>query len=354
MINVAILGAGIGREHLAAYRTLPDKFSVGMLIDQDRPRIENIRAQDDFVAATDIDAALENPAIDLIDICLPPHLHVPTALRALDAGKHVICEKPIAMSMADVDLLRAAALRNTRQVFPVFQYRWGPALAQLRHLISQGLAGRPQIGALETHWSRGAEYYAIPWRGTWAGEQGGAVLGHAIHNHDLMTHFMGPVAALSAITTTRVNQIETEDCAAISFEMANGALVTSSITLGAAFNETRIRLVFEKLSATSGNAPYAPGSVPWVFTARDPAHQTAIDAALVDTIAESVGFQGFLHQVARALAGENNNAVTLEEGAASIALVTAIYHAARTGERVGLPLLETHPLYGGWHPARVP
>ncbi|WP_298841549.1 Gfo/Idh/MocA family oxidoreductase [uncultured Roseobacter sp.] len=350
MIRVAILGAGIGSQHLAAYRTLPEKFIVEMLVDQDEARAEGLREGDSFTTATDIDAALQRPEIDVVDVCLPPHLHVPVTLRALNAGKHVICEKPLATSMRDVDLMRAAAERAARQVFPVFQYRWGPALARLRMATESGFAGRPQVASVETHWSRGADYYAVPWRGTWAGEQGGAVLGHAIHNHDLITHIMGPVAEVSAMTTTRINPIETEDCAALCFRLQNGALATSSVTLGAAFDETRIRLVFEHLTATSGTSPYAPGSAEWQFATRDPALQQKLDDLLADTPDEPVGFSGFLKEVAAALSKEPNRAVTLSDGAASVALVTAIYHAARTGDRVSLPLESGHPLYEGWQP----
>lgn len=350
MTRVAILGAGIGREHLTAYRSLPASFDVAMIVDQDAHRAESIREGDAYSVQTDLQDALDDPSIDLIDVCLPPHMHVPVTLRALAAGKHVICEKPLATSLADVDRIVAAALDADRDVFPVFQYRWGPSLAQLRGLIEQGLAGAPHIASIETHWKRDADYYAVPWRGTWTGEQGGAVLGHAIHNHDLMTHFMGPVAAVSAMTTTRVNPIETEDCAALTFQMSNGALCTSSITLGAAFDETRIRLVFENLSATSGTTPYAPGSDPWVFTARNPEQQPVINAALAAIPPEPVGFVGFLADIAKSLAGQANRAVTLQDGRASIALVTAIYHATRSGERVELPLIPAHPLYAGWQP----
>jgi len=350
MINIAILGAGIGREHLAALRALPDVFHVDAVVDRDTARIEEIREGDDFKAYTQIEDALSDPNIDVIDVCLPPHLHVPTTIAALWAGKHVICEKPLATSLADVDAIRQAARDNDRHVFPVFQYRWGPALAQLRHLMATGLTGPVQTAALETHWSRDASYYANDWRGTWAGEQGGAVLGHAIHNHDLLTYIAGDVAALSAMTTTRVNPIETEDCAAITFQMASGALCTSNITLGAAGDETRLRIVFEHLTATSGTAPYAPGAAPWTFVARDPQQQETLDKAVANAPAEPIGFEGFFAEVGKALNGAPNNAVTLDEGAASVALVTAIYHAARTGTRVRFPLTSDHPLYKGWQP----
>ena len=351
MIRVAILGAGIGREHLAAYRVLSDKFSVTHIVDLDPARVEEIRQPDDrFTTETSAEAVFGSEDVDLIDICLPPHLHVPTACSALAAGRHVICEKPLATSMHDVDQIRAAAKRSGKSVFPVFQYRWGPAFDQLQYLMGQGLTGPAHLAAIETHWNRGEDYYAVPWRGTWAGEQGGAVLGHAIHNHDLLTHLLGPVACVSAMTTTRINNIETEDCAAISFAMESGALATSSITLGAGFDRTRFQIIFEHLTATSGTTPYAPGSDRWTFVARDLSAQAEIDQAVADAPAKAAGFTGFLSEVSKSLAGQPNNAVTLDDGARSIELVTAIYHAARSGERVSLPLSLNHPLYHGWQP----
>ena len=348
MIRTAILGAGIGAQHLAAFRTLPDLFDIALIVDADTSRAATLA--DGLPTAPDIQTALDDPSIDLIDICLPPHLHVPVALQAMAAGKHVICEKPIATSLADIDRLRTAQTETGMSLFPVFQYRFGPAFAALAALRDAGLTGKPLIGSLETHWARGPEYYAIPWRGTWAGEQGGAVLGHAIHAHDLMSCHLGPVSALSAALATSANQIETEDCAAITFTLTTGALVTSSITLGAARDETRLRFVFDRLTATSGTDPYAPGTGAWSFIARDPSDQAAIDAAVAGTPDAPSGFAGAFTEIAKALRGAPNAAVSFNDGAASIELVTAIYAAARTGTRVTLPLPKDHPMHHGWQP----
>jgi predicted dehydrogenase len=252
--------------------------------------------------------------------------------------------------MAEAARVQLAASASGKNVYPVFQYRWGTPMAQLKALVASGLAGRPIIASLETHWSRDSDYYAVPWRGTWSGELGGAVLGHAIHSHDLLCFVMGPVDCLSAMTSTRVNPIETEDCAAISFRLQNGALATSNITLGAARNETRLRFVFENLTATSGTAPYAPASQPWSFLARRADMQPSIDDALSNIPEQQVGFLGFLEEVARDMAEQASSVVTLGEACASIELATAIYHAARTGLRVSLPLGDQHPLHEGWLP----
>lgn len=350
MIRVAILGAGIGQKHLDGYLSLPDAYRVTTLCDMDTERAAALVGAHPIAVTASIDAVLADDSIDLVDICLPPHLHYPVAMDALAAGKHVVCEKPLVACLRDADALIAAARKADRLLAPVFQYRFGPAMSQLAALQQAGLTGAPHVASLETHWNRDAAYYAVPWRGTWAGENGGAVLGHAIHNHDLLACLLGPIARLSAFTTTRVNPIETEDCAAISFQMENGALATSSITLGAASDTTRLRVVFEHLTAESGSTPYAPATGTWTFTARDPARQPEVDATVAATGPVLAGFPGFFAELARALNGAPNSAVTPEDGRRSIELVAAIYQAARSGTIIDLPLTNAAPLYSGWTP----
>lgn len=355
MINVAIIGAGIGREHLAGYRAVADRFAVRWLIDLDTARAVEVGGGDtDIAIGADIAEALDDASVELVDICLPPHLHVPMALRALQAGKHVVLEKPIAPSLAECDLLAEAERASGKRLFPVFQYRYGPGTAALDALIAAGLVGKPQVAALETHWNRGASYYAVPWRGTWAGERGGAVLGHAIHNHDLLCRYFGEPAGVSAQVATRVNPIETEDCAAIALRFANGALATSSVTLGAAGDKTRLRFVFEHLTATSGDLPYAPADGVWSFTARDPANQPRVDAVLAALPKPKSGFAGYVEAIADALDGRPGREVTLSCGRRSIELVTAVYAASRAGKEVALPLPSDAEFYHGWLPGETP
>ncbi|MEP3280549.1 MAG: Gfo/Idh/MocA family oxidoreductase [Stappiaceae bacterium] len=354
MIRVAIIGAGIGREHLAGYQAHPDRFSVRILCDLDMERAAEVVGGAPIRIEADFAAVLADPDVDLVDICLPPHLHFSATLDALRAGKHVVCEKPLVTSLNEVDLLIEAAQQTQRKLFPVFQYRFGLAMAQLQALIDEDLTGPAYAASLETHWDRDADYYAVPWRGTWEGESGGAVLGHAIHNHDLLTSIMGPVARLSAMTTTRVNDVEIEDCAAISFQMTSGAVATSSITLGAADNTSRIRVCFERLTAESGTAPYAPATDKWTFTARGSASQEKIDAVLAGVGDVHSGFAGFFEALANALDDQvANRAVTVQDGRQSVELVTAIYQAAREQRTVELPLGSENALYHGWCPSDI-
>ena len=349
--QVAIVGAGIGREHLEAYQALPTRFRVATLCDTDAGRAKEVIGNSSGTAiSTSFESVLNDENIDIVDVCLPPHLHKAFSLDALAAGKHVVCEKPLVASLKDADELRVAIDSSERTLTPVFQYRYGPGLAQLRALMKADLCGKPLVANIETHWHRDADYYNNPWRGTWKGEQGGAVLGHAIHNHDLLCSVFGPVQKLSAFTTTRVNSIETEDCASISLVMENGAMASSSITLGAADDTTRLRFCFDRLTATSGKSPYAPADDVWSFQARGEASQADVDDCLAHVVDAPVGYIGLFTELALLLDGKPNDVVSFDDGRRSLELVTAIYHANEKGEVVEMPIGPSHPRYQSWLP----
>ncbi|WP_332303927.1 Gfo/Idh/MocA family protein [Rhizobium sp. GR12] len=351
MIGVAIIGAGIGAQHLSGYLALPERFTVKAICDLDLERARSVTGEGSSIhLTTDLDEVLADDSISLIDICLPPHLHFPVALKAHAAGKDVVCEKPLVRSLEEASALLESVKQTGRQVFPVFQYRFGHALRQLRALIDAGLAGKAYVASSEVHWNRGASYYDIPWRGTWKGECGGAILGHAIHAHDLLCHVLGPVEQVFAMADTRVNKIETEDCAAISFRMKSGALATSSVTLGAADDTSRLRFCFEGFTAESGTLPYRPAEDKWHFTARAPTTQDQIDAVLATVEDGENGFTGFVEAIANAMEGREGKEVTITDGLQSIELVTAIYTSVQEGTVVRLPLTAENERFKGWAP----
>lgn len=349
--EVAILGAGIGAKHMTGLLANRDRFHVATVCDLDAERAAELAARGENCAtATDLDAVLTDIAIDVVVICLPPRLHTPIAIRALDAGKHVVCEKPFALSLRDADRMVAAVEAAERTLTPVFQYRYGLGFRQLLHLMDLGLAGNPLVATLETHWNRGEDYYAVPWRGTWAGESGGCILTHAIHAHDMLACAFGPFERVTVELATRVNPIEVDDCAALSFHHASGALATSSVTLGAAEEASRLKFCFANVTAESGLEAYHPAEAPWTFTARAPARQADIDAALATVTPEKESFAGFYADLGRQLAGEAHCGPSTKDGRQSIELVTALYRAARAGQSVALPLDAGADDYHGWAP----
>lgn len=354
MIGVAIVGAGIGAEHLKGYLALPERFAVKAICDLDVERARGVANGTSIHVTADLDEVLADPSIQLIDVCLPPHLHFPITLKAHAAGKDVVCEKPLVRSLEEANALLESVKTTGRSIFPVFQYRFGPAMRQLRALIDAGLAGKAYVASSEVHWNRGKGYYDIPWRGTWKGECGGAILGHAIHAHDLICYVLGPVDEVFTMADTRVNTIETEDCAALSFRMKNGALATSSVTLGAAEDTSRLRFCFEGFTAESGSLPYRPAEDKWRFIARAPTTQAQIDAVLATVGEGENGFTGFVEAIADAMEGRGGKEVTVTDGLQSIELVTAIYRSAREGKPVRLAEAAEGQWIKGWAPQAAP
>ena len=109
---------------------------------------------------------------------------------------------------------------------PILQYRFGRGIQKLRLLVDAGITGRPYVANVDVAWRRGADYYAVPWRGTWEGELGGVLTSHALHALDMTMFILGQPVAVWARTTTLVNDVETEDCAAITLRWADGSLAT--------------------------------------------------------------------------------------------------------------------------------
>ncbi len=353
-LRVAIVGAGIGSAHLDGYLANPDLFDVRVIADLDAERAAPLvkHAGADYVPS--LDEAIMRPDVDIIDICLPPKLHKTAIIACLAEAKHVVCEKPLVGSLADLDEVEAMVAKVDQLampvVTPVFQYRFGQGIGQLVHLMDQGLAGRPLVATLETHWNRDADYYAVPWRGKWETELGGAIVGHAIHIHDLLVQALGPAQRVQARLATSVNPIEVEDCAAIIIEMASGALVTSSVTLGSADDRSRLRFCFADLTAESGLDPYNPGTAPWTFQARVPAAQARVDAALGGYEPHREGFARQFELLHKALVEAAPPPVPLDDARKSLELITAIYQADASGQAVDLPLDRSSPGYGGWAP----
>jgi predicted dehydrogenase len=333
-LRVGLVGGGvIGRQHLAAYRSLPGLFEVAGLCEVDEARAGGL------------------DGLDVVDVCTPPYLHVPQVIEALEAGRHVICEKPLAGSLADLDRVAAAERRTGRRVMPIFQYRFGHGIQKLRHLVAQGVAGRAYLTTVETAWRRRPAYYAVPWRARWATELGGALVNLAIHAHDLACYVLGPPRSVYAHLATLVNPIEAEDCVTVSLEMADGSLGSFAVTTGSAHEISRHRFCFAHLTAESHTAPYRNTTDPWTFTPDSPEAGARIQEALAGFVPEKEGFAGQFERFHRALRSGGPLPVTLADARASLELITAIYHSARTRQPVQLPLAEGHPLYAGWQPA---
>jgi predicted dehydrogenase len=354
IFNVGVVGCGIGRSHIVeGYVPNSGKFRVLALCDLNAERMTEVA--DEFGVERRI-ASFEDllgmDDIDIIDICTPPGLHFSMVMAALKAGKHVICEKPLVGSLAQVDAVMEQEKHSKGMLMPVFQYRFGDGIEQAKAIIDAGIAGKPFMGTVETLWRRDAPYYAVPWRGKWATELGGVLMGHAIHPHDLFTYLMGDIDRVFGRVATRVNPIEVEDTISASLLMKSGALASFTATLGSADDMTRIRLAFENVSFESDHAAYNPGEKLWKIQPRNPETAAKIDALLANWAHVPSRFQTQMARFHDALVGSGPLPVSSRDSRRSLELVTAFYHSSSTNQDVVLPIGPGHPLYESWVPAQ--
>jgi predicted dehydrogenase len=352
-LKVAVVGAGVGKNHIDAYQGLPDQFEVVALCDIDEARARDAaetcnvpRVFFEFAELCRVDE------LDVIDICTPSYLHYCHTLQALEAGKNVVCEKPAAGSLREVDELREAETRSGKRAMPIFQYRFGHGLQKLKYLMQQGISGPAYLTTVETAWRRRAEYYTVPWRGKWETELGGPLVTLAIHAHDALYYVLGPAKSVFARTMTLVNPIETDDTISASLEMADGSLASLSVTTGSVDQISRHRFCFSGFTAESNTEPYRNTSDPWAFTGDSPELAQQIEEALASFEPLPEGFMGQFARFHEALKDKTDLPVTLSDARNSLELITAIYHSAATGQAVELPIGRDHPKYAGWQPRR--
>ena len=351
-LRVAVVGLGIGRAHLKAYAELPEQYEIFAVCDLDAARTQSVAEEIGAARAiTNFDELLTLEEVEIVDLCTPSFLHAQQSAQALSAGKHVICEKPLTSSLAELAQLGEIERESGRRLMPIYQKRFGNGAAKLLHLRERGLTGRAYLSTVETHWRRRDAYYAVDWRGTWRGELGGALVTHAIHAHDLLTHVIGPVKSVFARTKTLVNPIEAEDCVAVSLEMADGSLATLAVTLGSPKEITRHRFCFEGLVAESNTVPYDNSSDPWQFYGDTPEIDAQIEAALAEFTPQREQYVAQFAGFYEALQTGGEPPVTLEDARVSLELIAAMYHSSHTGQPVDLPLDRGVAEYENWLPA---
>ena len=351
--TVAVVGCGIGRSHIVeGYLPNADRFKVIAVCDLDTKRMNALG--DEFAIerrTTRFEDLLAMDDIDVIDVCTPPLVHYPMITAALRAGKHVISEKPLVGSLAEMDAVIAEEAVSKGRLMPIFQYRFGDGVEQAKRIIDAGIAGKPYVGTVETLWRREAAYYQVPWRGKWNTELGGVLMAHAIHLHDLFTYLMGPVRSLFGRVATRVNDIEVEDCVSASLELESGALASFTATLGSADEISRLRLCFENVTFESDHQPYSPGNKPWKILPRNDEASAKIEALLDGWTHVPQRFETQMARFHEALVSGGPLPVTSADSRRALEIVTAFYHSSETRTEVVWPIGPAHPKYLGWRPA---
>ncbi len=182
-----------------------------------------------------LDEMLADPAVDAVTVCPPSGLHAEIGCRALRAGKHVLVEKPMDVSLSACDALLQAADKAGRTLSVVSQHRFDPASVRVKQALERGEIGSLIYADARIPWYRTQDYYdSGAWRGTWALDGGGALMNQGVHTVDLLRWMCGPVHSVYAQTRTLAHaRIEVEDIACATLTFASGAIgtVTASTAL---------------------------------------------------------------------------------------------------------------------------
>jgi UDP-N-acetyl-2-amino-2-deoxyglucuronate dehydrogenase len=177
---------------------------------------------------------LANPDLDVVSICTPNGLHAAHSIQALKAGKHVLCEKPMALSVKDCSAMIHAAERANKRLFIVKQNRFNPPVMAVKDLIDDGKLGNIYSVQLNCFWNRNPDYYKNSWKGT-KDLDGGTLYTQFSHFIDLLYWFMGDVESLAAHTGNFDHKglIEFEDTGVVILKFLSGAIGTINYTVNA-------------------------------------------------------------------------------------------------------------------------
>lgn len=308
---------------------------------------EQFAAEQGCAAHATFSAMLKDPRVDVVTICTPSGAHLEPAVAAAKAGKHVIVEKPLEITLKRCDRIIEACDENGVRLATVFPSRFHESSRALKDAVMANRFGRLTLGDAYVKWYRTQAYYdSGAWRGTWELDGGGALMNQAIHNVDLLQWLMGPVAEVHAQTALLAHErIAVEDTAVAALRFENGALgvieATTSVYPG--------YLKRIELHGTAGSAAMEEEDlVRWDFAKalkRDEAIHTAMQrtksggGGAADP--KAIGHHGHARQFqdfVDALKKSRPLAIDGREGRKAVEIILAIYKSAETGRAVKLPL----------------
>lgn len=337
IVRFGILGCGsVANYHAAAIAATPGACLVcacGNTPEKAEAfcKAQGIRRMDSY------EALLACPEVDAVSICTPSGLHAGEAIAAIQAGKHLVIEKPISIRNEDADRIQSAAAASGRVVCVISQFRFSDAAQAIRCAMDRGAFGKLVSAALTMRYYRGQDYYdSGAWRGTKALDGGGILMNQGIHGVDLLAYLMGPVAELTGYTRTRLRSIEVEDtaCAALSF--ANGAIgVIDATVCNQGGSPMRIEICGEK-----GSVVLEDESITfWGLAEPCPCPVGVRSQSSAAASPTGISTQNHIRQFrnfAAAVRGEEPLLVGVRDGHHALQIVCGVYESAETGRPVTL------------------
>jgi len=223
-LNFAIIGAGnIGKIQAEAIQHIPDA-RVSVVCNRGETSGQALAKKVGATWVADYRDAVIRNDVDVVTICTPSGTHMEIAVAAAKAGKHLLVEKPIDITVARVDTMLAAVEEAGVTLACVFPLRFAEGVDKAIVALDAGRLGRLTLANCSVKWFRPQSYYDGNWRGTWEFDGGGALMNQSIHNIDLLQWLAGPVKTVMAQTGTLAHDMQTEDTASALLTFAHGGL----------------------------------------------------------------------------------------------------------------------------------
>ena len=221
--KIALIGCGaVAKMHYTAASQLGNAEVIGVY-DTNQAFAQSFADERGLCVYATMEELLASEA-DVVGICTPSGLHAPLTIQCLRAGKHVVVEKPIALTEEDCKAILEVERETDRLCAPISQLRYYDDIRRAKEIMDQGLLGKPILCDLYMKYYRKPSYYANSWRGTKAMDGGGALMNQGIHGIDTMRYLIGNPKQIHATVRTQVHDIEVEDTAVASVQFANGAI----------------------------------------------------------------------------------------------------------------------------------
>jgi UDP-N-acetyl-2-amino-2-deoxyglucuronate dehydrogenase len=334
--HVGLIGGGnISETHARAARALSG-VEIAAVYGTNSEKVGRLCREYGGTPFEDFSAFLTHRPMDLVIIGSPSGLHATQGIAAANEGLHVLTEKPIDVSTSRADELIAATDRAAVKLGVIFQDRMKPHIRQLKAWIDRRVLGKPLLVDARVKWYRPPEYYATSrWRGTLVLDGGGALINQGIHTIDLLIWLLGDVSRVQAQTATELHAIEAEDTATAILGFASGALGLFHATTAAYPGYPR-RV---EISGTEGTLILEHDQIIAVDLRKAPEESARIaprdenQSASSAVVSDFRGHQAVIEDFLSAIRKNSRPACDGREGRRSLALVEAIYRAARSPQR---------------------
>ena len=349
MIGFALVGCGrIAKRHAELLGTGQIRGArLAAVCDAIADRAAEFGNRYDVPWFTSINAMLGLPGIDVVSVLTPSGMHAAHAIEVARGKRHVVVEKPMALTLVDAEAMIAAADAAGVSLFVVKQNRFNVPVVKAREALEAGRFGKLVLGTVRVRWCREQSYYDHDsWRGTWA-QDGGVLANQASHHVDMLGWFMGEVESVQARAATALVEIQAEDTAVATLRFRNGALGVIEATGAARPRDMEGSLSILGSGGAVEIAGFAVNKIrTWQFVEPAPSDAEVMEKFSVNPPnVYGFGHQAYYEHVVDCLANGVRPLVDGHHGRQSLELIMALYESIASGREVALPLrVERCPL----------